>query len=302
MQRVRSYLMPMAIGLGIVFPEAHGLALWMPGLIGIMMFLSFVAPVTSAERGATRWVATRVVGGSVGLSLLLWVLGVGLNWPDYLVWAGFLLCLAPPANAAPAMARVLGGNPLLVLKLVVGGHGLACLLLPLLAAGYHGSLDAAGWGIASKVFVSVLVLVGTPILVAFLLKWRCPRGAASLAKASPYVIFLWSFMVFVVISNASHNISGLLAEGAFDWQGIVTVATLSMGVALALFGLGWRLGAGRYPVETSQGLGQKNTVLLIWVAQSYFHPVVALGPVFYVIWQNLILSWMARKRRVNPLR
>lgn len=297
MSRLRDFLMPVAIVLGIMFPSAHALSFLMPWLIALMMFLSFVGPVNATAKGATRRVAVRVLLASLAFALLLSVLGCLGNWSVPMLLAGVLLCLAPPANAAPAMARVLGGNPLLMLKLVVGGHLVATLVLPLLAALYHDSAGHAGTGIALQVFRSIALLVGSPILLAFVLKWRFPHTAAICAKATPYVMFLWSFMVFVVLANASYNVRELLASGQFDWPGLLQVGLLSLLLAVALFFTGWKLGGKQYAVETSQGLGQKNTVLAIWVAQAYFHPVAALGPVFYVVWQNLILSYLSRKVR-----
>lgn len=43
-------------------------------------------------------------------------------------------------------------------------------------------------------------------------------------------------------------------------------------------------------IDASQGLGQKNTVLAIWMALTYLHPVSSVAPAAYVAWQNTINS------------
>jgi bile acid:Na+ symporter, BASS family len=298
-QRIRSYLMPVAIVLGIMLPGAHILSPLMPWLIVTMMFLSFVGGVPGQEPGSTRWVAVRVALGSLFFASLVWSLGRLLHWPAPMVMAGLLLCLAPPANASPAMTKLLGGNPLLMLKLVVGGHFIACITIPLLAAWFQGTSPASAWNIAQKVFLSILPLVVLPIGSATLLRHALPAIAARIAKLSAYTMLLWTLMVFVVISAASHNIRALLDAGQFTLPGLVAVGALSLAIAIALFASGWKLGGTRYPIESSQGLGQKNTVLMIWIAQAYIHPVAALGPVCYVVWQNLILSYMSKKLKVQ---
>ena len=46
-----------------------------------------------------------------------------------------------------------------------------------------------------------------------------------------------------------------------------------------------------------QALGQKNTVLAIWMAYTYLNPLSSVGPGSYVLWQNLINSWQLWKKR-----
>jgi BASS family bile acid:Na+ symporter len=51
-------------------------------------------------------------------------------------------------------------------------------------------------------------------------------------------------------------------------------------------------------VASGQGLGQKNTILAIWMAQMYLNPIASIGPGSYVLWQNIINSyqvWLKRK-------
>lgn len=43
-------------------------------------------------------------------------------------------------------------------------------------------------------------------------------------------------------------------------------------------------------VSGAQGLGQKNTVLAIWMALTYLHPIASVAPASYVVWQNIINS------------
>jgi BASS family bile acid:Na+ symporter len=43
-------------------------------------------------------------------------------------------------------------------------------------------------------------------------------------------------------------------------------------------------------VAGTQGLGQKNTVLAIWMALTYLNPISSVAPAAYVAWQNTINS------------
>jgi len=50
-------------------------------------------------------------------------------------------------------------------------------------------------------------------------------------------------------------------------------------------------------ISGGQALGQKNTILAIWMAHAYLQPLAAVGPGAYMLWQNLINSWQLWKKR-----
>ena len=68
------------------------------------------------------------------------------------------------------------------------------------------------------------------------------------------------------------------------------------------FYLGKRIG-GAYNdrISGGQALGQKNTVLAIWMAVTYLNPLSSVGPGSYVVWQNIINSYQLWKKRKKEL-
>ena len=50
---------------------------------------------------------------------------------------------------------------------------------------------------------------------------------------------------------------------------------------------------------SDEALGQKNTVLAIWMAYTYLNPLSSVGPGSYVLWQNIINSYQLWKKRKN---
>jgi BASS family bile acid:Na+ symporter len=66
------------------------------------------------------------------------------------------------------------------------------------------------------------------------------------------------------------------------------------------FSAGRILGGNARSLEASQSLGQKNTMLTLWLGMNAFGPVPALGPAFYVLWHNLWnAAQMARRGRLT---
>jgi BASS family bile acid:Na+ symporter len=49
-------------------------------------------------------------------------------------------------------------------------------------------------------------------------------------------------------------------------------------------------------IASAQALGQKNTILAIWLAQTFFSPLVVVAPATYVVWQNLVNSFQLSLR------
>ena len=58
-------------------------------------------------------------------------------------------------------------------------------------------------------------------------------------------------------------------------------------------------GSVRKRISGGQALGQKNTVLAIWMAYTYLNPLSSVGPGSYVLWQNIINSYQLWKKRKN---
>ena len=76
------------------------------------------------------------------------------------------------------------------------------------------------------------------------------------------------------------------------------MALLALLVCGLQFITGRRIGRRfRDKVAGAQGLGQKNTILAIWMAQTYLNPVSSVAPAFYVVWQNIVNSYQLWLRR-----
>ena len=123
--------MPIAILLGILLPQAHVLSPLMPFLIGTMMFLTFVTKIPPQTHGYTFKIEIRAL--IVSLILVAAIAGIVklFDLPREVLLGGAIIALCPPANAAPAMAKMLGGSASLALKIFLSGNLIACFSIPL---------------------------------------------------------------------------------------------------------------------------------------------------------------------------
>ena len=54
-------------------------------------------------------------------------------------------------------------------------------------------------------------------------------------------------------------------------------------------------------ISGGQALGQKNTILAIWMAHTYLNPLSSVAPGSYVLWQNIINSYQLWKKRKKEI-
>ena len=115
-----------------------------------------------------------------------------------------------------------------------------------------------------------------------------PRVHASIASRQSLSFYLWACALIIVVGNA---VSFVMHEPADRIPEMIIIAIASLAVCCIQFGIGRVIGR-RYgdKISGAQGLGQKNTVLAIWMALTYLNPIASVGPAAYVAWQNTINS------------
>jgi len=106
--------------------------------------------------------------------------------------------------------------------------------------------------------------------------------------------YLWACALAIVTAQIVYS----LVHYSHDKIIAIVIAAASFVVCALQFFLGKTIG-GIYKdrVSGGQALGQKNTILAIWMANTYLNPLSAVGPGFYVLWQNVINSWQLWKKR-----
>ena len=294
MGNLRAILMPIAILAGILIPQAHFLSPLLPLTIGIMMFLTFVTKIPPQTHGYTFKIEVRAFVVSLIMIALLWGIVELFHLPREVLLGGAIIALCPPANAAPAMAKMLGGSASLALKIFLSGNLIACFSIPIVF-GYLTGSNANLSEIAMKIFNTIQPIISIPLAFAFGLRNFYPELADRAAKYQKYTMFVWTFSVFIILSKASFDIREMGFADLWNSGKLPLMAAVSLVLCIVQFWLGWVCERGRRPIEGSQSMGQKNTTLVIWVSSLYAGPVVALAPTCYVVWQNLVLSYMTAK-------
>ena len=294
MRNLRSILMPIAIVAGVLLPQAGALSPALPFLIGIMMFLTFVTKIPPQTHGYTFKIEIRAFVVSLVLIVALWGIVKLFSLPREVLLGGAIIALCPPANAAPAMAKMLGGSASLALKIFLSGNLIACFSIPIVF-GYLTGVEASLYEVALKIFNTIQPIISIPLAFALGMRAFYPELADRAARYQKYTMVVWTVSVFLILAKASMDIRAMGFAELWESGKLPMMAAVSLVLCILQFALGWYCERGRRPIEGSQSMGQKNTTLVIWVASLYAGPVVALAPTCYVVWQNLVLTYMTAK-------
>ena len=206
------------------------------------------------------------------------------------VGQGAMICvMAPIAMAAVVIGGMLGAN---VPSMVT--YSLICNLVTALVA--PTILHAFGNGTCTfaEIIGRVAPTLIAPFVVAQLLRLVWRKAADWFAAHGGVSFYLWLLSLVLVLGRTTCFI--------LDTEANIWVEVALAGVALLLCVGQYSLGRaiGRVvgdPVTVSQSLGQKNTILVVWMSLNFLDPVASIAPTAYIIWQNLVNSWQIYKHK-----
>lgn len=285
-RNVKTVAMPSAMLVGAVLCRpVTALETWSgrmvtPVLIFLMLFVTFcrVRPSEMRLSMLHGWLLLFQTIACVGVYFLLLPL-------DRTVAQGAMICvLAPVAMAAVVIGGMLGAN-----VATMATYSLLCNMAVALLA--PAVLSFAGTGACS--FAGMLARI-VPLLVLPFAAAQCCRAvlpgvAGWVAAHSRISFYLWLVSLAVVIGRTTAFLIDLHDASAATelW-----LAAAALAICLVQFKTGRAIGR-RYgdPAAGGQSLGQKNTVLAVWMAQSFLDPISSVAPTADIVFQNFVNSY-----------
>ena len=285
-RNVKTVAMPSAMLVGAVLClPVTALETWSgrmvtPVLIFLMLFVTFcrVRPSEMRLSMLHGWLLLFQTIACVGVYFLLLPL-------DRTVAQGAMICvLAPVAMAAVVIGGMLGAN-----VATMATYSLLCNMAVALLA--PAVLSFAGTGACS--FAGMLARI-VPLLVLPFVAAQCCRAvlpgvAGWVAAHSRISFYLWLVSLAVVIGRTTAFLIDLHDASAATELWLAAAALV---ICLVQFKTGRAIGR-RYgdPAAGGQSLGQKNTVLAVWMAQSFLDPISSVAPTAYIVFQNFVNSY-----------
>lgn len=282
---LRTAAMPLGMILGallcreVAWLDSLTMGLLTPVFIFVMLFFTFCRVDARKIRFSWMhlWLLLFQIVGSTAIYLMLMPL-------DETIAQGAMICvLAPVAMAAVVIGGMLGAN-----IETMAAYSLLCnftiaLFAPIL-------LHAFGNGECSvaQILQRVAPLLIAPFLAGQFCRFSLPKVAMWVDKHSQISFYIWLLSLMVIIGRTTC----FLLDNEADRGVELALAAVALVVCIVQFAVGRFIGS-RYgdKVAGGQSLGQKNTVLAVWLAQAFLNPIACVAPTAYIVWQNLVNSW-----------
>lgn len=300
-----------ALGYKIFLPLKPSL----PWLIFFMLFFTF-CKVNPKDLRLHKWHWV-VLFLQIALSLAAYAITYLLAGSRFMA-QGLMLCFVmPTATAAPIIAGKMGGSIQNLTTFTLLSNFATAIIVPVLFPLVNPLAEKAFWPAFTLIISHISPLLLGPFFGAWLLRigyqWKTKKEFVLPRSIAPMPFYLWVCSIVVLTATVTETVIDNFAAQIFN---MLILLVASFFACLLQFGLGKLIGyylpapskgkdyqdvlinpaaapktmEGVSSITAGQAFGQKNTSLGVWMAQTYLHPLAALGAAAYIIWQNLFNS------------
>lgn len=283
---IKRWASPAAILAGILlYRILEPLSFLIPALLFGMIFITCCVLDTNDvtfQRVHLALLISQIVTGLV-------IYFIVINLSSVTAEAMLICVMAPTAISATVVAAMIGADIASLTLYTLMGNMITALLLPfllpLLGIADDIAFFLAFWFILRQLFFMLIA----PLILALLFYRFLPYLHTFIRKHHAISFYLYIISFAIVISR---SMKFFLAYGEENIPLIVSVIAGSFMVFILQFRIGRTIGFIYGDSLTGgQAMGHKNTVLAIWIAQSYMQPLASIGPTAYILWQAVFNSW-----------
>ena len=282
--RLKAWMLPIAMVVGVF---CHGVidkvAFLAPYLIFIMLLITF-SRIDLRGLRVTR-LSWLLLGVQIIGAVAMWLVLYPVN--PTLAQGAFICIFCPTATAAPVITGMLGGSVQRLVTFSLISNVVVAVTAPVLFT-MVGESEVSFAGSVITIAAKVFPLILAPLAVAVVLQRTVPALHHVLSRSQSLTFYIWAVSLIIVVGRA---VSFMLAEPPSYIPVMIGLAAVALVVCCAQFLTGRVIGRRCGDrIAGAQGLGQKNTVLAIWMALTWLTPVASVAPAAYVAWQNIINS------------
>jgi BASS family bile acid:Na+ symporter len=265
-----------------------------PLLIFLMLFITF-CKVNPRQLRLKRWHLWLMLVQTLSFILLSLILFYFPNTTMRVVIESAMLCMiTPTATAAAVITDKLGGSPASITTYTIIANLVTAIAAPLVFPAIHPVAGQTFANSFSLILAKVFPLLICPFFAAIVVRRYMPRLLRYVLSVRDLAFYLWAIALALAIGVTTrtlfHSSTPLLLEAG--------IAIVSLVSCLLQFYLGRLLG-NRYgeKITGGQALGQKSTVLAIWMGYTFLSPITALAGGFYSVWHNVVNSYQLYKNK-----
>jgi len=267
--------------IGVLLPQFHALSFLIQYLLMIMLFLAFldIEFKPQAFQKNVLWVLI------ANIAVAFTSYAVLAPFDSMLALAAFITAIAPTAIAAPVIIGFIKGEIEYVVAAVLITNISSAVIIPLALPFLLGAdVQISIW----EVLQPVLIVMFVPLILARIVSHLSSNIQDYIRRRKSFSFPVWLLNLLIISANASNFLRN---ENSDSISTLITIALISLVICIVNFSVGALLGGRQHWQETSQSLGQKNLSFVIWIALTFINPLVAMGPIFYILYHHLYNSW-----------
>ena len=288
MQKIKSYVLPIAIVLGLLLHDyCAAFSVVVPYIIFTIILLTFTAVDITKLRFKPLfiWIILFQVVVSLGGYYLLRLFHVN----EIIAEGVFIGVLCPVAASVAVVSTMLGADRNTVTSFSVIGNLVISVVAPIYFSFIGVNQDLPFFTSFLHILRRIGNVIGLPFFIALALQLCLPKANAFLSRYKGLAFYLWAVALFLTLGQTIHFI---FLNGKGNWGSILWLGVSALLFCIIQFGLGKWIGS-KYgdTIAGGQLLGQKNSAMGIWMANHYLNPLASVFLAFYSVFQNLFNSW-----------
>ncbi len=279
-----SFLQPVGNAVGPLCVE------FVPCLIFLLLYVTFCKIDMENMRPRTWHFWLQFIRTAIsGLFVMLILLFGDISPETKLVLEGCFVCfICPTAASAAVVTEKLGGSIASLTVYTLIANIVTSVIIPLFFPMVEKGSDITFLFAFMMILRRVVTVLLVPLCLALLTRRFLPHFADRIKNHKNLGFYLWSVNLSIVTGITLHNIMAAAVDGFT----LFLLLVLPLFITLIQFAIGkWVGGFYGDRVSAGQALGQKNTIVGIWLTVTFLNPVAAVAPGAYVLWQNLVNSW-----------
>lgn len=261
----------------------------MPVVLFALLYVTF-CKIEIKEMKPKAWhFVLQLIRTSLALLMVISICLFGKNYEAKVILEGAFICfICPTAAAVAVVTEKLGGSIGSLTTYTVIANIFTMIIIPSLFPMVEKEADVSFLYMSMMVFRNVTTVLVVPLLLALLSRKFLPRFVDKVKSVKDLGFYMWCFNLTILMGETLRNFLHATVSG---WI-LALLLIVPLAVCLVQFAIGKAV--GRHwdaSISAGQALGQKNTIVGIWLTLTFLNPLAAVAPGAYVVWQNLVNGW-----------
>lgn len=261
----------------------------MPVVLFALLYVTFCKiEIKEMKPQAWHFILQLIRTSLAGLMVIAILLFGGNADVKIVLEAAFICFICPTAAAVAVVTEKLGGSIGSLTTYTVIANIFTMVIIPLLFPMVEKGADVSFLYMSMMVFRNVTTVLVVPLVLALLSRKFLPQFVDKVKSVKDLGFYMWCFNLTILMGETLRNILHATVSG---WI-LALLLFVPLVVCLIQFTIGKAVGH-HYgaSISAGQALGQKNTIVGIWLTLTFLNPLAAVAPGAYVVWQNLVNGW-----------